>query len=149
MNHRRPTDLNRFSGYTRGRVRTLLRPLTFCVILLFGVVPAATLACEFACSAPGGHAHHPSNHHEHTSQAAEASHATGETPLVSPFAPACDHAIAVAPAVTSMAVKMLAPAATQALTFVSPDSARSDIRPLVYALGGPPGLRSGPISLRI
>lgn len=149
MNHRRPTDLNRFSGYTRGRVRTLLRPLTFCVILLFGVGPAATLACELACSAPSGHAHHQSNHHEHTSQGAEVSHATGEKPVVSPFAPACDHAIAVAPAVTSMAVKMLAPAATQALIFVSPDSARSDIRPFGYAIGGPPGLRSGPISLRI
>ena len=135
--------------YTPGSVRALMRPLTVCVLLLFGAGPVATLACELACSAPSGHAHHQSNHHEHSSQAAQASHATGETPSVRPSAQACDHAIAVAPAVTSMAVKMLAPVAMQSLTFASPDSARSDIRPFGYAIGGPPGLRSAPTSLRI
>ena len=135
--------------YTRKSVKVYLRPIAVCALLLFGAGPAVTLACELTCSDASGHAHHQPSQHKHSSEAVHPSHATGETPLVSPVAPACDHAIAVAPALTSMAVKMLAPAATQALTFVSPDSARSDIRPFGYAIGGPPGLRSGPISLRI
>jgi hypothetical protein len=135
--------------YTRKSVKVYLRPIAVCALLLFGAGPAATLACELTCSDASGHAHHQPSQHKHSSEAVHASHATGETPLVTSFATKCDHALAVAPAVTSIAVKVFAPVAVQAVTFASPDSARAAVTAFGYAVGGPPGVRSGPISLRI
>lgn len=135
--------------YTHEIVQVYLRPATVCILLLFGAGPAVTLACALACSDASGHAHHQPSQHNHSSEAVLASHTVGETPVVTSPATTCDHAIAVAPAVTSTAVKVFAPVAVQAVTFASPDSARAAVTAFGYAIGEPPGLRSGPISLRI
>ena len=135
--------------YTRKNVKVYLRSIAVCALLLFGAGPAATLACELACSDASGHAHHQSSQHKHSSEAVHSSHTAGETPSITSSSTKCDHAIAVAPAVTSIAVKVFAPVAVQAITLASPDSARVGVTPFGYAIGGPPGVRSGPISLRI
>ena len=143
------SDLARIRMYTRESVKVYLRPATVCILLLFGAGPAVTLACELACSDASGHAHHQPSHHNHSSEAVHASHTAGETPSITSFATKCDHAIAVAPAVTSMPVKVFAPVAVQTFTLASPASAHAGVTPFGHAIGGPPGVRSGPISLRI
>lgn len=135
--------------YTRETVKAYLRPFAVCALLLLGAGPAATLACELACSDASSHAHHQPSEHKHSSEAVHASHTAGETSSLTSFAAKCDHAIAVAPAVTSIAVRVFAPVAMQALTLTPPDSAHAGVTPFGRASGGPPGVRSGPISLRI
>lgn len=142
-------DLSWMPVYTRESVGTLIRPLAVCVVLLFGAGPVATLACELACSTPNGHADHQASHHDHDSQGVHASDSTGETPSLRPPTSTCDHAIAVAPAVTSIAMKVFAPAAIPALKLAAPERGPADPMPVRHLSGGPPGPRSGPVSLRI
>ena len=135
--------------YTPGRVRALMRPLTVCLLLLFGAGPAATLACELACSTSSGHADHQASHHSHASQGVHASDSTGEAPTLNLTTSTCDHVIAVAPAVPSIAMKVLAPVAMPALKLAAPECVAADVMPVRYASGSPPGARSAPVSLRI
>ena len=143
------TDLNWMRMYTPGRVRALIRPLTVCVLLLFGAGPVATVACELACSTPNGHADHQASHHSHASPGVQPSDSTREVPSLRPPTSTCDHAIAVAPAVTSIAMKVFAPVATPALKRAAPERGAADVVWVRFASGGPPGVRSAPVSLRI
>ena len=135
--------------YTPGTVRTLMRPLTVCVVLLFGAGPVAILACELACSSPIGHGDHQSSHHQHASQVVQPPHQKADLPSLTAPASTCDHTIAVAPAVTSIVMRVVAPAAIQAVSLALPDSGRTYVTVLRHASGAPPGARSGPVSLRI
>ena len=138
--------------YTQSTVRTLLRPVALCALLLVGAAPAATLACELACAAPGGHAgHHGSqqaSHHDHSSASVHESSATADGASIVSLAADCDHDMAVAPALTSSAIKVFAHVAITA-TLVTPADRRSDLIPVRDVAGGPPGTRSRPLSLRI
>ena len=139
--------------YTQSTVRILLRPVALCALLLVGAAPAATLACELACAAPGGHAgHHGSeqaSHHDHSSATVHESSATADGASIVSLAADCDHDMAVAPALTSSAIKVFAHVAITTATFVTPADRRSDLIPVRDVAGGPPGTRSGPLSLRI
>ena len=135
--------------YTHDSVRVFLRPIAFCVLLVLGVGPAATLACDWACAAPAGQAHDHAGSHEQSPEGLQASIATADTPSLGSFASTCEHAVAVAPAVTETGLKVFAPVAIPVLTLVSPQVDRGHVTLVAYAIGSSPGVRSGPLSLRI
>lgn len=149
MNHRLPADLNRLSGYTRTQVRTFLRPVAFCVVLLFGVGPAATLACELACSSPSGHGHHDAATHQHSSAVEDSASSTVDSPLLSTRPSNCNHDVVGSPALTSSARNVFAPIALDVLDTAAPDVRYTHISAIVSSNGSPPGVRSGPLPLRI
>jgi hypothetical protein len=135
------------------KVRVLLRPVAFCALLLLGVAPAATLACELVCAAPGGHGDHRSSadtsHHEHPSAAVDARHAPAEAASIRAFASNCEHDIAIAPGLISSAVKLFMPAPIDAGAFAASDVDHRHVTSVRDAAGGPPGPHPGSLPLRI
>ena len=150
VNRRRSNDLNRLSGYTRVQVRTFLRPVTFSLVLLFGVGPAATIACGLTCSSPAAHSdHHGAATHQHQPAVAENAPSPDAVLLLSTRASNCEHGVMGRPALTSSPVKVFAPIALDLLAAPDPDPRHTRIAVVARSTAGPPGIRSGPLSLRI
>ena len=139
--------------YTHNRVRTFLRPVAFCALLVIGGVPTAALVCELACTAPTGHPGHQDSgrgsHHDHSSAFAhESTAAAAAASIVSPPA-ICNHDITGAPVRTSTTITLLAPVGIAVATFGSTAERRPDMNTVRDVAGGPPGARCAPLSLRI
>lgn len=127
-----------------------MRPLSVCVLLLVGAGPAAALACELACSTPSGHGHHDAAPHHHAPAADDRAAGTGDVPLLDTRDPNCEHdVVGSSPAVTSSAMKVFAPIALDVLETAVSDVRSTDISPAASSTASPPGVRSGPLPLRV
>jgi hypothetical protein len=135
--------------YTHEKVSGLLRPIAFCVLLVLGAAPAATLACQWACAPQSGQAHRHDGHHQDSSEAVHASQTTVDTAAVRSSESACDHRAVLAPALTSASVKVFAPLATLTADFEPSNIYHVVVSAGAYVTDSPPGARSRPLSLRI
>lgn len=143
------TDLNRVREYTHLTVRIFLRPVAFCVVLLFGAGPAATIACELACSSPSGHGEHGAAAHHSPAAEEDGAPGTGEFPWLTSHASDCDHDVIGSPALTAPAVKVSAPAALNVLDAAVADIHYTETCAVASSTASPPGPRPGPLPLRI
>lgn len=132
--------------YTDSIVTWFLKPVALCVLLLFWAVPAAQLACGWACAPQSAQPDSHQGHHSHSTQAVQA--ATADSAVRSSESP-CDHSRAVVPALTSASVKVFAPVAVDVATVQYPDHRHADVVAVACATPSPPGARPGPRSLRI
>ena len=135
--------------YTHKKVGLLLRPVAFCVLLLLGAAPTATLVCQWVCNPHTGQTHRHASHHEHPGTAVQGTHITIDTASVRSSESACDHRVALAPALTSPIIKVFALATMPAAVLHFSDSDHADVFSASYMTASPPGARSRPLSLRI
>jgi hypothetical protein len=139
--------------YTRRSVRSFIRPLGLCVVLVFGALPAVTLACQWACEAPDGPAtlaHYHGGHTEMAGPVDSSSSTTANGPTVRAGHPSCDHSILIDPGVTSAGFKVRAPSAIVVEeTAFRAALARTHVVAAPFASPSPPGARSAPLALRI
>jgi hypothetical protein len=132
--------------YTGGKVNRVLQPVALCVVLVFGSLPAATLACQWACGPDLAVAHHHTGHH--------GGHVTYPSTLptdgfsIASSTPLCDHSDSRIAAVISAVLKMYAPVAVDVEAPGSAAHAQSAASTIVYAPHSPGG-RSAPLPLRI
>ena len=136
--------------YTGGKVRRFIGTVAACVVLFLGALPATRLACEWTCASNRTETGHRDGHmHHDSSQAAHAAHSPSAGPLVRPSESRCAHDADLAPALTSVTVKVFAPLAVVTRAFECVDFERTDAPPAVQVTGSPPGARPRPLSLRI
>ena len=135
--------------YTERNVIRFIRPIAFCVLLLFGAIPAATLACHWACAAPATeHAHHRATH-EHGADAPSFLVTPSDAPSVASAEQDCDHAATEITAAATTHVKLVARAATLTAGFAFATRAGVGIAAVAYGAHSPPGSRPPLLSLRI
>ena len=139
--------------YTGRSVRSFIRPLGLCVVLVFGALPAMTLACQWACDAPDGAAtlaHHHGGHTEMAGPVDSSSSTTASGPTVRAGHPSCDHSVLIDPGVTSQSFKIVAASAVAVEETAFPALlARMHVSAAPFASSSPPGARSAPLALRI
>ena len=135
--------------YTHEKVSVFLKPVTFCVLLLLGAAPTATLVCHWVCDPRTDQTHRHASHHEHSGTAVQGTHVTIDTAAVRSSESVCDHRAALAPALTSAIIKVFALATMPAAVLHFSDSDHADVFSASYMTASPPGARSRPLSLRI
>jgi len=136
--------------YTGRSVRSFIRPLGLCVVLLFGALPAVTVACQWVCDAPEGPATSAHHHGGHAQAGPSASSSTLDGPAARAGHPSCDHSVLIDPGVTSQGFKILAASATPVEETAFPAALASmHVSAATFASPSPPGARSAPLALRI
>jgi len=135
--------------YTDARVRRLLQPAAACALFVVGLLPAVTLACQWACApAPAGQAHHHEAHHQ---VAASASAVTpdGTGASLTSTEQRCDHAEADLVAISTTLVLLGVPASTAVSPLFGELLPMSMEAAAVITTASPPGSAPRPFSLRI
>jgi hypothetical protein len=131
-------------------VKSLLKPVTFCVALVLVALPGVAVACEWACDAS-------------TSQSMAGHHHSSEdqTPQVDSTAGVSDRLVvgavphgcglsAADPALTARVAKVLAPSPALEANTASPSSAFFvSSRAPDAAAASPPDARPAPLQLRV
>jgi hypothetical protein len=133
--------------YTCRQVHQFLRPVAACILLLFGSLPAATFACQWACVADIRQAHHHGTHH--TTDASDPSATRTHGPTVASSDVRCDHGGIEVHGVTSTGLKLYAPVAVGVEGIGFAVQAQMAVLRLGSATHSPPGGRSRPLALRI
>lgn len=125
-------------------MRRLLRPVTWCALLLAAMAPAATLACQWECAFDDPVTPHHAAHHDHGASAAY-----GTMRLAASGDP-CEHPLVAAPAITPDAFKMtvLAWAVVRSSEVSGVQNGADPIR-LDASAHGPPGAPTRSSVLRI
>ena len=126
----------------------LLRPIAFSVITLFGGLPAAQLACQWACGTPvvAESASHHGNHHQ--SDAPESDPIPAGAGLTAASLP-CAHVGSPLTAVSSLQPKVVPPGAVQnRIDAIASAEPRTGIL-VIQATYSPPGIRLAAPPLRI
>jgi hypothetical protein len=133
--------------YTCWQVNQFLRPVAACILLLFGSLPAATLACQWACVPDVRKAHHHGTHQ--TTDASDPSATRTDGPSLASSGVRCDHAGIEVAGVTSTGLKLYVPVAVGVEDIGFAVDTQVVVPALRYATHSPPGGRSGPLALRI
>lgn len=124
-------------------MRRLLRPVTWCALLLAAMVPSATLACQWQCAFDDPATPHHAAHHDHGASAA-----FGTVRLAA--SGSCEHPLVAAPAITPDAFHMAVPAweVVRGSEVSGVQNGADPIR-LLESAHGPPGAQTRSSVLRI
>ena len=134
--------------YTAGEMRRVLRPLALCVVLMSGALPAAALACQWACATQGAEVGQV-GHQGHAGHALQASPDRVDASTVQSRTAPCDHVSAADAAITSGTLNLIAFAVDSSTYVVAPAPAGPRAAALASGTHSPPGTRTAPLPLRV
>lgn len=123
-----------------------VRPVTLSVLLIFGALPGAALACQWACATAGAQQGQAA-HHDHSAAADEAPRAP-EGPLLQSVDLPCAHPGGTTPAISSYFAHKTAPGVIE-LPHLRIAHRVPGVVTSVRATHSPPDARSAPLSLRV
>lgn len=134
--------------YTAGKMRRVVRPLALCVLLMSGTLPAAALACQWACATQDVQAGQV-GHQGHAGHALQASQNRADISTVQSSTAPCDHVSAADPAIASGTLSLIAIAAGSSTNVVAPAFASPRAAVVASGTHSPPGARTAPLPLRV